>query len=46
LTQNGSPNGLRLSSSAPRRPRDGVKHPRISNGLPRSWGRPVREMIR
>ena len=46
LTRNGSPNGPCLSSSAPRRPRDGAKHPRISNRLLRSWGRPVREIIR
>ncbi len=46
LTQNGSPNGPCLSSSAPRWRRDGVKHLRISNGLPRSWVRPVRELIR
>jgi hypothetical protein len=46
LAKNGSPNGPRLSLSAPRRPQDGAKHPRISNGLPRSWVRPVREIIR
>lgn len=46
VTQNGSPNGLRLPSSAPRRPRDGVKQPRNSNGLPHSWGCPFPEVIR
>ncbi len=45
LTRNGSPIGPCLSSSAPRWSRDGVKHSRISNGLPRSWGRPVRDII-
>ena len=34
LTQNGSPNGPCLSSSAPRWSRGGAKHPFISNGLP------------
>ncbi len=46
LTQNGSPNGTCLSLSAPRWSRDGVKYPRIASGLRRSWGRPVRELIR